>query len=375
MRAFATSSLFLFASVLMMARTKDPSLYPLRVNIIETHWNYTGYGVNGYGHGDIAEGDSLHGFDYTFLCDAPFNATQGPSVYQARWKKEGTRLVILTVEIGNESKRRECELKTTLVNMVYSAQDGHMVTYTRPQYDKLRSTQKELLTEAYPRDANPEHYPLRFSLLEVQWQKNSTGGVNGSGRGNIRTNDSYTAVDFYGVCPGQLMATMAGTWYSARWEQEPSRLTVLAHTIGGDSTAVFTCELRTDVRPTHVYMRNRQTNVVTAVTQDDFKQWLIKQKAEKPGSGIAMPELASTAPKSKLRNADVISMVGSGLSSEIIVAKINASKCGFDTSPDGLKQLKAAHVPNGVLLEMIKHSAFNDELTAVPGEKEVDAVR
>jgi hypothetical protein len=39
---------------------------------------------------------------------------------------------------------------------------------------------------------------------------------------------------------------------------------------------------------------------------------------------------------------------------EAILAKIKASPCSFDTSPEGLKQLKDAHVPDQVVIEMVK---------------------
>jgi hypothetical protein len=39
---------------------------------------------------------------------------------------------------------------------------------------------------------------------------------------------------------------------------------------------------------------------------------------------------------------------------EIVIAKIKASQCQFDTSPDTLKQLKEAEVPDSVILAMIE---------------------
>ena len=57
--------------------------------------------------------------------------------------------------------------------------------------------------------------------------------------------------------------------------------------------------------------------------------------------------------------ADVIDMVKLGLSEDVIVAKIRAMSASgadtiaFDTSVDGLKALKAANVPDGVIKVMI----------------------
>jgi hypothetical protein len=60
-----------------------------------------------------------------------------------------------------------------------------------------------------------------------------------------------------------------------------------------------------------------------------------------------------SAPK-PLTNADVVDMLKAGLSQEIVIAKINASACEFDTSPGALKVLKTANVPDAVILAMVQ---------------------
>jgi len=60
-----------------------------------------------------------------------------------------------------------------------------------------------------------------------------------------------------------------------------------------------------------------------------------------------------SAESPQLTNADVIAMVALGLSADVILAKINASGSRFDTSPSGLQQLKAAGVPDAIVLQMI----------------------
>jgi hypothetical protein len=57
---------------------------------------------------------------------------------------------------------------------------------------------------------------------------------------------------------------------------------------------------------------------------------------------------------SALTNKDVLEMLKVGLSQEVVIAKIKSSNCAFDTSPDALKALKAANVPDGVILEMVR---------------------
>jgi hypothetical protein len=55
-----------------------------------------------------------------------------------------------------------------------------------------------------------------------------------------------------------------------------------------------------------------------------------------------------------LNNKDVIELVKAGLSSEIITTKIKSSKVNFDTSPTALQELKAAGVPDAVILTMVE---------------------
>src|ERR1700758_1382575 len=71
--------------------------------------------------------------------------------------------------------------------------------------------------------------------------------------------------------------------------------------------------------------------------------------------------LASTARSqqlsSRITNHDIIDMVGLGLSDDVIIAKIRAASAGetlqFDTSVNGLKELKAGKVSDDVIKVMI----------------------
>ncbi len=55
-----------------------------------------------------------------------------------------------------------------------------------------------------------------------------------------------------------------------------------------------------------------------------------------------------------LTNQDVLAMLKSGLTNEIIVAKIKSSACKFQTSPAALQELKSANVPEQVILAMVQ---------------------
>jgi len=58
-----------------------------------------------------------------------------------------------------------------------------------------------------------------------------------------------------------------------------------------------------------------------------------------------------------LTNKDVLDMMKAGLTADVIVAKIKSSETNFDTSPNALAELKAANVPDSVMLAMVKGPA------------------
>ena len=76
--------------------------------------------------------------------------------------------------------------------------------------------------------------------------------------------------------------------------------------------------------------------------------------------GDAHTGYAQTSPSpvssARLTNKDIVGLVKAGLTADIIIAKIQTSACNFDTSPDALKELKSAGVPDDIILAMIKSS-------------------
>ena len=54
-----------------------------------------------------------------------------------------------------------------------------------------------------------------------------------------------------------------------------------------------------------------------------------------------------------LTDRDVLALVESKLAPEVIVEKLKASECDFDTSPEALRKLKDAGVPDSLLLVMV----------------------
>lgn len=88
--------------------------------------------------------------------------------------------------------------------------------------------------------------------------------------------------------------------------------------------------------------------------------------------GVGAPSIA--AADETLNNASVIEMQGLNLGDAVIIGKIKTSKCNFDTSIDGLKQLKAAKVSDGVIQAMLATKGGSAVAPAATGDPNDPAV-
>jgi hypothetical protein len=124
MRRLALALSLLFPLTLIAG--KNLADYPLQIQVIESHWNRPVNnvdrrfgGVEGWGRGDIKDGDSVHGFDFSYASAEPFHRTVGDGHYLAKWKKDGLRMELLVGEIGSPDKFQTYDLKTTVLDDVY----------------------------------------------------------------------------------------------------------------------------------------------------------------------------------------------------------------------------------------------------------------
>jgi len=95
---------------------------------------------------------------------------------------------------------------------------------------------------------------------------------------------------------------------------------------------------------------------------------------------VALPTFQDPKPEtvsSSLTNKDVLDMVKASLTSDVIVAKIRSSTTKFDTTPAALAELKAANVPDAVILAMVNGPANSggapptDGVISVPDGMEI----
>ncbi len=253
---------------------------------------------------------------------------------------DGVVLTVLNAEQFDHCMRPGCYVHTILHELAHFRK----VTSVEAVAESDAAEHEQALYREHPAsefpsilDLKARAFPLSVHLLEVQWA-DATG--SGRGRGNVFIGNSPVAFDFTATCPDRLVPTAPAPAYKGKWEAEAKRLSVLV--VRPAPQPPYTCELSTETRPGSVYQRNSATGAVSAITADQFN---------------ARFEALKAAARAKLTNADVVSMAGSGISTAVILAKIAASDCAFDTSPDALRQLQAAHVPEAVVLEMIRRSS------------------
>jgi hypothetical protein len=84
-------------------------------------------------------------------------------------------------------------------------------------------------------------------------------------------------------------------------------------------------------------------------TQDQQPQTQAQPQAQ------AQPQPQDAA--AKLTNKDVLEMLKANLTPAVVIAKIKSSANSFDTSPAALQELKAASVPDDVILTMVQASS------------------
>lgn len=75
----------------------------------------------------------------------------------------------------------------------------------------------------------------------------------------------------------------------------------------------------------------------------------------------APPPTQGARPAPPLTNDDVLKMVEAKLATEVVVEKVKASPCDFDTSPVALGRMKEAGVPDSLLLLMVMSPKCNPQ--------------
>jgi len=125
MRRFVLTTSLPFLIVVTLLAGKNKADYPLQIQVVETHWHrhvHQRIGiehVEGWGRGNVRDGNSIRGFDFVYSSAQPLQRTFGNSHYLAKWKEELLTMEVLGDKIGSTRKYQTFELKTTVIEDVY----------------------------------------------------------------------------------------------------------------------------------------------------------------------------------------------------------------------------------------------------------------
>ncbi len=285
------SSLLIFVAIAEIqpaaAKPRDLSLYPLRVHIFESEWKPNSLGGSGSGMANLIDGQNVQGFDFSYMCPINFMKSVGNQAYVAKWKKPGKTIEIVGSKLGDQDKSDACEFKITLHEFVYDLQNGTLATFTPEQY-KVRVGMA--LPKATPVDADPNHYPVRLSVLDISWAPPLNGTRSASGRGNLRLPTGTSSVDFTSDCNVVFPANKEGLYYAGRWTQEGSTLELLL--VAGGTP--FSCTLKTSVH-TDVYVKD-STGTIKAISAEEYRRTVMKQSAPAAPAPLTASQPAPTSP-------------------------------------------------------------------------------
>lgn len=136
---FVFSCLVVFAAVPVLAESKNPAEYPLRIHIYGRNQTTFYYNRNldeskGDGRANLFANGEVHGVDFNYECSEKLRASFGFETYPAKWKKPNQELVVLMPVFGKTGQYFTCNLKTDVKDNAYIAHDGKMGSEPSAQF-------------------------------------------------------------------------------------------------------------------------------------------------------------------------------------------------------------------------------------------------
>ncbi len=121
----------LIASAPLIAESKNPADYPLRVHIFgrdQTTFYHNRYAEESKGDGraNLFANGEVRGVDFNFDCSEKLRGSFGYETYPAKWKKPNQELIVLLPVFGKTNAYFTCNLKTDVKDYAYVAHDGKM---------------------------------------------------------------------------------------------------------------------------------------------------------------------------------------------------------------------------------------------------------
>jgi hypothetical protein len=130
-RLLALSLLLSLAPAPLIAESKNPADYPLRIHIFsrnETTFYHNRYAdeSKGEGRANLFQNGEVRGLDFNFDCSEKLKASFGYETYPAKWKKPNQELTVLLPVFGKAGSFFTCNLKTDVKDQTYTMHNGRM---------------------------------------------------------------------------------------------------------------------------------------------------------------------------------------------------------------------------------------------------------
>ena len=129
-RIVSALCLFVFLMpALLVAESKNPADYPLRVHIFgrdQTTFYHSHMmdEAKGDGRANLFANGEVHGVDFSYECSEKLRTSMGYETYPARWKKPQQELVVLLPVFGHANTYSPCHLKTDVKDVAYYRHNG-----------------------------------------------------------------------------------------------------------------------------------------------------------------------------------------------------------------------------------------------------------
>ncbi|MGO4211776.1 hypothetical protein AB4Y89_21220 [Terriglobus sp. 2YAB30_2] len=129
----------LFASISVLAESKNPADYPLRVHVyphqkVHFYNGTTEEESKGEGIANLYENGMPHGVEFTFDCSQNVKGNSGFETYPAKWKKPNQELVVLVPVFAKTNAYFTCNFKTSVKDEVYALNKGKLIKVPGVQY-------------------------------------------------------------------------------------------------------------------------------------------------------------------------------------------------------------------------------------------------
>jgi hypothetical protein len=140
MRFYKTAcSCLILASTVLLAESKKPADYPLRLHIFgqnqaNFYRNREMEEAKGDGRANLYENGSVEGIDFSFDCSQRLKASFGFETYPAKWKKPNRELVVLLPVFGKAGSYFTCDLKTDVKEYAYYGHNGRLDSESKEEY-------------------------------------------------------------------------------------------------------------------------------------------------------------------------------------------------------------------------------------------------